>query len=345
MVDRISSMDDGYKTGDLSVFPLAIDSKEHLYIATNNATAILKHTLPYNGQAVIVDDASAFPPKGQIRVGPRLGDGDFELIYYDKKAGNVFMDLKRGFSGSQQSVWSANINYVTNAVVSDHHMAPRDAIINMEHDLGERVNPEKTSLNGILKWQEERFLAPHPIFRASKLQGAPPFKVRFQNFSTGHIVRYFWDFGDGATSMEKSPMHIYQAEGKYTVKLNIITSTGAQGIANKKEYITVSVDMSDPFFYVDNLNDPYSVETAASRSEGGTQTAAKDFWFIDQSDGEITERNWLFGDGESYTESNPNIHDVTHRYERPGQYYVTEMIIFANGRLKRVQLPDPITVL
>jgi PKD repeat protein len=342
VIDRISSTDSGYQAGDLSVFPISLDDQKILYSATNNTSTLLKQTLPYNGKTIIVEDASVFPASGQVRIGPRLGEGEFELIYYDKKVGNTFQDLKRGFAGSKQNYWAATINYVTNAVVADHHNAIKDAVLNLETDLGVYENPDATSLNGILKHQEQRFLAPRPIFRASSLLGPAPLKVRFQNFSTGDLIRYFWDFGDGGTSLEKSPSHTYDVEGQYTVKLNIITSTGAQGVATKNNYITVDADESTPFFYVDSIDDPYSIETAAGMSP---PTEPKTFWFVDQSDGDITERNWIFGDGSSETQQDPDKHDVTHRYTSPGEYIVTLLIIFVNGRLKRIELPEPLTVL
>jgi len=52
MVDRISASDDGYSTGDLSVFPEAIDTKETLYEVSNNAVTVLKQTLNYNSKVV-----------------------------------------------------------------------------------------------------------------------------------------------------------------------------------------------------------------------------------------------------------------------------------------------------
>jgi PKD repeat protein len=45
--------------------------------------------------------------------------------------------------------------------------------------------------------------------------------VAFQDESQGTIATWHWDFGDGATSTEKSPIHHYQAAGEYTVVLNI----------------------------------------------------------------------------------------------------------------------------
>jgi PKD repeat protein len=341
MAQRISSTDDGYSTGMLSVFPQALDDKETLYQATNNAKIVLKQTLTYNSKRIIVEDTSMFPPKGIVRVGLDIGvPGEFEEIYYGKKTANTFEDLIRGFAGSSQNYWQAGKAYVSNAVFAEHHNAIKDAVINMEIDIGERDFPAADSLNGILKAQETRFLAPKPLFRAFPIKGPPPLTVRFQNFSTGHIMRYLWDFGDGGTSLEKSPIHTYFNEGTYTVKLNLVTSTGAQGIANKVGYIQVSMDESIPFFYVDSIDNPYSQQTADD-----LDVDPKEFTFVDQSDGDIVQRNWLFGDGVSFTQEDPDKHDITHIYSKPGAYIVSELIQFANGRLKKVELPTPLVVL
>jgi len=346
MIDKISSLDDDYVTGDLSLFPEALDDKETLWEATNNSKTILKQTLPYNGKIVVVESTEGFPEKGQIRIGGAPeGDGAFELIVYEKKTAHTFQNLKRGFAGSRQNMWAGQENFVTNSVVAEHHNAIKDAIINMQTNAGLEENPEAESLNGILKAQEVRFLAPKPQFRAFPIKGPAPMKVRFQNFSTGHAVRYLWDFGDGSTSLERSPTHQYNTEGKYTVKLNVITSTGAQGVATKTEYIEVNNDESIPFFYVESTSSPYSVKTASELTAAGTPTSPKEFVFVDQTDGEIVQRNWVFGDGESETQEDADIHETSHIFTNPGEYTVTLLVIFSDGRLKKVELTDLLTVL
>lgn len=344
MVDRISASDSGYEAGDLSLFPAALDDKNTLFEVRNNAETKLKLTLSYNAKEVVVEDASGFPDKGLIRVGYQGGQG--ELIYYDKKTGNSFQTLKRGFAGSRQNSWNPQDNvYVSNSVCADPHNALKDAVINMEKDLGLEEFPEETSLNGILKAQEVRFLSPKPIFRAFPLKGPASLKVRFQNYTTGDAVRYFWDFGDGGTSLERSPTHTYVAEGIYTVKLDVVVSTGGTGIVTKTNYIEVNNNESAPFFYVDSISSPYSVATAVERTEDGDATDAKEFLFIDQTDGDIVQRNWIFGDGNRYTEEDPDIHTTTHTYSEPGSYRVSLLIILSNGRTKITELPDLLTVL
>ena len=68
------------------------------------------------------------------------------------------------------------------------------------------------------------------------------------------------------------------------------------------------------------------------------------FNFVDQTDGSVAERYWIFGDGETLNVTDPNNHTATHQYAKPGVYEPSLMVIFANQTLKRVFLVDKITV-
>lgn len=51
-------------------------------------------------------------------------------------------------------------------------------------------------------------------------------RVQFNNMSSDKAVSYEWDFGDGSTSTEPNPMHVYETPGLYDVAL---TSYGNSG--------------------------------------------------------------------------------------------------------------------
>lgn len=350
---RISSQDDGYVVGQLSVYPEALDSVYQLYKATNNSETTLKQSLTYAGKYIIVEDNSSFPDNGILRIGPPPGqEGVAELVYYDLKTDGVFKNISRGFAGSRQNPWPVG-SYVTNGVCSQYHNSVKDAIIQIETNLGILERPEETSLNGILKLQENRFLAPRPLFRAFPIKGAPKLKVRFQNFSSGPLIRYLWDFGDGTTSVEKSPVHIYQKEGIYSVTLNVITSLGAQGVITKSNYITVDDEAKQPFFYntpIEGVSKKTAEENPDDYPDGPTT-----FTFIDQTDGEIIQRYWIFDgpgshDGmdvptQSIPEYNSNKHTTTYVYDLPGEYQPSLLILFESQQLKRAFLNSKITVI
>lgn len=248
-VFKIASTDIGYETGQLSSFPEAVDSRDDLYFAANNAVTTLKQSLTYNGKIIFVEDNSKFPSSGILRIGPPPGQrGSAELIYYQTKTAGCFKDLIRGFAGSRQNPWTMGA-YVSHGVFAEHHNSVKDAIIQLETKVGLKDNPDPDSLNGILKKQEARFISPQARFRAFPTSGTTPLQVTFQNFTNGPVVKYLWDFGDGATSAEESPTHTYLEEGVYTIKLNVITSLGSQGITTKFNYIRADNELRNPFFY------------------------------------------------------------------------------------------------
>lgn len=336
---RLSSLDSNYTTGALSNFPDSLDTKDSLYEVTNNAETKLRTSLSYNGKIIIVENAESFPEKGLLRIGPPPGkSGDAELIYYDSRTKDTFKNLIRGFAGSRQNQWQSG-SWATNAVTAEPHNAVKDAIINMEEKIGTITSPIEGSLHSRLNTLEARFLAPKASFRAFPKKGQQNLKVKFQNTSDGDIVRYLWDFGDGAQSTEKNPEHEYSQEGFFTVQLSVITSTGGQGSTVKNNYIEISNEETPSFFYIVPLIG-ISKETADLNGSQPTK-----FRFIDQTDGEIKQRFWIFGDGsQNYVEENPNAHESEHVYEKPGIYEPSLLVVFANENLKRVFLTKKVTV-
>lgn len=336
---RISSLDPGYQVGDLSIYPSALDDKNILYEAKNNASTTLAQTLSPNAKIIVVYDTSSFPESGLIRISSDSGAAEF--IYYGKKTFNTFQNLSRGYGQTSRTRWAKD-SIVTSSVMADHHNSVKDAIINIENNLGTLKNPASTSLNGILNQQEVRFLSPKPIFRAFPRSGPVPLTVRFQDFSTGDLIRYYWEFGDGATSLEESPTHVYTQEGSYTVKLTITNSTGGVGLVTKTDYITVDNNVVTPFFYLEPTLTNYSIATAARLSTNPTT-----FKFIDQTDGDIIQRNWIFGDGTTYVANDPNEHTVSHVYASPSNssgYIVNLLITFSNNKNIRINLPGNLIV-
>ncbi|MEM7127256.1 MAG: Ig-like domain-containing protein [Chloroflexota bacterium] len=60
-------------------------------------------------------------------------------------------------------------------------------------------------------------------------------RVVFDDFSTaqnGNIVSWDWDFGDGATSTERHPIHTYAAPGAYPLSLTVTDNSGLTDTAS-----------------------------------------------------------------------------------------------------------------
>ncbi len=63
---------------------------------------------------------------------------------------------------------------------------------------------------------------PEPSFEATPTEGEIPLTVQFRDLTGGGPVRFRrWDFGDGATSTDRDPVHTYSEVGAYTVTLTV----------------------------------------------------------------------------------------------------------------------------
>ena len=138
---------------------------------------------------------------------------------------------------------------------------------------------------------------PVAIFKADTLI-CPGAALAFSNLSS-NAQTFMWDFGDGDTAWVKSPTHIYQNSGFYTVKLIAYNSGGCDTSVTRIDYIHVTGIHVN--FNVSNTFSPCPpfACTMHNLSDPGLK-------FI-----------WDFGDGYTDTASNP-----THIYFFPGVYTV-----------------------
>ncbi len=124
-----------------------------------------------------------------------------------------------------------------------------------------------------------------------------PYSAVFANNSLGGI-NFLWDFGDGTTSTDDSPTHLYTKVGSYTVKLTAYDSSSCNKIDDSSFTITVSPIPIASFTY--NPLEP----------KENTYTN-----FVNQSIG-ATHYTWSFGDGDTSNLENPkHIYDISDTYK------------------------------
>jgi PKD repeat protein len=135
------------------------------------------------------------------------------------------------------------------------------------------------------------------------------------NDSDGSINAYAWSFGDGGSSTQANPTHIYENRGTYTVTLTVTDNDGAT------DSDSTTANIADPLGNVPptaNANGPYSetLGTAVNFSSTGSN----------DSDGNIVSYSWDFGDNSSSTQANPS-----HAYAAAGTYNVTLTVTDSDG--------------
>ena len=155
------------------------------------------------------------------------------------------------------------------------------------------------------------YIVPVTAFSATPTVGSMPLTVGFTDQSTGSPTSWKWTFGDGNTSTEKNPVHIYNKSGRYSVTLTASNANGSNALT-KSSYISVSSVLPAPVS-----------KFSASPSSGSMPLTVR---FTDQSTGSPTSWKWTFGDGNTSTEKNP-----VHTYNKSGRYTVTLTASNANG--------------
>lgn len=93
-------------------------------------------------------------------------------------------------------------------------------------------------LTGCLAW-----FGPSVDFEASTVEGPQPVVVQFTPVSEESLVSCSWSFGDGETSDDLSPVHIYRAAGTYTVTLAAEFVDGTVATVKKPDLIAVHTPM------------------------------------------------------------------------------------------------------
>ena len=147
-------------------------------------------------------------------------------------------------------------------------------------------------------------------FTANKTEGTTPLTVKFTDTSTNSPTGWEWNFGDGSTSTEQNPEHIFSGEGTYNVTL---VATNADGSSNEKSMVIT----------VNRVLTPPVANFVADKTEGTTPLTVK---FTDTSTNSPTGWEWNFGDGSTSTEQNPE-----HIFSGKGTYNVTLVATNADG--------------
>jgi len=79
-------------------------------------------------------------------------------------------------------------------------------------------------------------------FTGTPTTGTVPLSVIFTDLSTNIPTSWSWVFGDGSTSNQKNPTHVYGLAGTYTVSLTVANADGS-ATTTKTDYITALVPL------------------------------------------------------------------------------------------------------
>ncbi|HSC37934.1 MAG TPA: PKD domain-containing protein, partial [Chitinophagaceae bacterium] len=125
----------------------------------------------------------------------------------------------------------------------------------------------------------------------------------------GSINSWYWDFGDGSSSLLQNPVHSYRAGGNYLVKQVVSSATGCPADTIKKNILVESGPVIDFTFG----------NTCIGRETRFTNRSSNQF-------GPIVSWKWDFGNGDSSAAFEP-----VATYTRYGNYTVSLLASTQNG--------------
>jgi gliding motility-associated-like protein len=125
--------------------------------------------------------------------------------------------------------------------------------------------------------------------------GCTPYRVQFtdQSSAASNTVNssWFWDFGDGQTSTQRNPSHVYRISDNFTISLKVTSDKGCAKTITKANIINIIPGVTPAF---DN-------------SLPATCGAPATINFTNNSTGPGTVTYlWKFGDGQTSTNISPN---------------------------------------
>jgi uncharacterized repeat protein (TIGR03803 family) len=162
---------------------------------------------------------------------------------------------------------------------------------------------------------------------ASPTVGPAPLTVNFNSSSVDNfgnaITQWIWTFGDGTTSTNQNPLHIYTNAGIFIPNIVATSSLGA-AVPGSAPAIVVSLP---------------SLEYAANPTTGGVPlTVQFTSPGVDSGGSAITSWNWNFGDGSTSTLQNPS-----HVYTFAGTFVPSLVVTNSLGATVLASGPASIT--
>ena len=159
-----------------------------------------------------------------------------------------------------------------------------------------------------------------PVARAaaSPSGGDVPITIDFSSAGTtdpgGSVTAYDWDFGDGGTSTDASPSHLYTTAGPHVATLTVTDNGGAQSV---QEVLVKTLE-------------PNLAPVATASSDVTSGPAPLDVVFSAAGsydpDGFIGNIQWSFSDGGDYWGS-----PAYHTFDQQGTYSVVLTVYDARG--------------
>lgn len=165
---------------------------------------------------------------------------------------------------------------------------------------------------------------PSASFRAASTFGCGPLEVTFTDESTSaaSLDSWSWDFGDGTSSTERNPVHLYDDPGTYDITLTVTDANGCSDLEERTAFVQVIGPKPD--FTASVVSGPVPLDVTFTNA-----TAAS---------APVIGWSWDLGDGATSSLANPS-----HTYSSAGAFDVSLTVQDLDGCSRTVSKPELVT--
>ncbi len=261
---------------------------------TRRVSVLCILTVVFNLMLVISSDAQA--PVANFTANVTSGCSPLIVQFTDISTGNPTSWTWDLGNGSTSSVKNPTSTYVTPGIYT--------VTLTATNASGSTTKTATITVNQ----------SPVAKFTANDTSGCTPHTVIFTDQSTsasGSITQWEWNFGDGITSNQQNPTHVYTTSGVYNVVLKVTTSAGCSQTLFKQQYIRAGAGATADF--IANIPNYCQVPVTINFTNNSQADAGATY-------------SWNFGDGNTSTATNP-----THSYNTAGSFTVTLTVQSPDG--------------
>lgn len=201
-----------------------------------------------------------------------------------------------GNNGPYNYLWSNGVTTYSNEIVADINNNPATYTLNISDGCS---IPDAVAIYTINVSPKSR-----GTFNADIKEGCPPLKVTFNAWSSDALDTYYWNFGNGNSTMGNEVISIYEGVGFYPVSIEITNKYGCKWDTTIVDYIKVypkPIADFEPYPSVTTIDNPL-------------------INFLNLSQ-DANSYEWNFGDLQSLNNTSNEINPY-HVYELAGEYQV-----------------------
>jgi hypothetical protein len=232
----------------MTAYPKAYDDSSTLRTVRDDVETTLAKNLSPSDAEMHLDDTSGFNPDGGYCTVYSFHDAIMpeqraSTYAYSGVGDGTLVGIRALRNGAIHRVRGCRV--VSN-IMADERNDLLDAIKTLQHEIGHSGTEDRESIEWFTQLLVSKVKRPRPWFKVTPgTTGFTFMPFRFRDLTSRlqawQNIEWSWNFGDGGTSSERDPVHVYERPGRYTVTLRVTNDYGTGTLVAKNVVLVMGV--------------------------------------------------------------------------------------------------------